>query len=93
MRRPERTGKADLFGIAAPLQGATRGSMIDLLTVREREVLALILDGHALKEVARRLCLSQKTVGTHKRSIMKKLEAPNNVELVKIGIRQGLIFL
>jgi DNA-binding NarL/FixJ family response regulator len=62
----------------------------DILTQREREVLQLVGEGHANKEIANILCLSIKTVKRHKEKIRDKLDAPNNAYLVKYAIQKGL---
>ncbi len=63
------------------------------LTGREVEVLRLIADGNATKQVARQLEVSVKTVDTHRRRIMKKLELDGVAELTKYAIREGLVSL
>ena len=63
------------------------------LTTRQREVLQLIAEGHTNKDVAARLCVSVKTVSTHRQHIMDKLNIHNAVGLVKYAIRQGMTSL
>lgn len=63
----------------------------DALSLREREVLQLLAEGHSVKDVAWKLDLSPKTVETHKYNIMEKLGASNLVELARIAIRRKLI--
>lgn len=53
------------------------------LTPREREVLALILAGHANKQTARLLGLSPRTVEVHRARIMRKLGAKNMADLLR----------
>ena len=53
--------------------GAREQSLLDELTPREREVLALIAEGHSNDGICRRLFLSPKTVETHVRQILHKL--------------------
>lgn len=48
---------------------------VETLTVRELQVLRLLAGGKALGEIARELCLSVKTVGTHRERIKEKLGA------------------
>ncbi len=64
-----------------------------LLSPREREVLQLISEGHNVKQVAAKLCLSPKTVETHRRNIMEKLDIDNLVDLIRYAIREGVISL
>ncbi len=63
------------------------------LTDREREVLQLIAEGVSTKQIAFKLDVSVKTIETHRRNIMKKLEAKSIADLVKHGIRMGLTSL
>jgi DNA-binding NarL/FixJ family response regulator len=60
------------------------------LTSREREVLQLIAEGKATKEVAAILKVSIKTAETHRRNIMEKLGIDSVAELTKYAIREGL---
>lgn len=55
----------------------------DLLTQREREVLALIASSATNKEAANRLGISQRTVEIHRAHIMHKLGAKNSVDLAR----------
>jgi len=68
-------------------------SVYELLTPREREVLQLMAEGHSAKEAAADLGVSAKTVSTHRRNIMEKLDLHSVPELTKFAIRQGLTFL
>ena len=65
----------------------------DRLTPREREVLQLIAEGKATKEVAALLHVSVKTAETHRRSIMEKLSLDSVAELTKYALREGLTSL
>ena len=62
----------------------------DELTAREREVLKLIAEGNSNQDVATLLCLSRKTVETHRGNIMDKLNLHKVTDLVKYAIREGL---
>jgi len=66
-------------------------SPLDLLTEREREVLQLIAEGQARREIARRLCISPKTVDTHRSNLMRKLGARDNATLVRLAVQYGLV--
>ena len=61
------------------------------LSDREREVLKLLADGLALKEIAARLVLSVKTVDAHKTNMMRKLDLHDRAEVIKYAIRRKLI--
>jgi len=66
---------------------------IRILSVREREVLALLPDGMSGEDVAKRLFLSPETVRTHIRNTMAKLEADTRVHAIAIALRRGEISL
>ncbi len=68
-------------------------SAAQTLTSREREVLQLISEGHSAREIAQRLHLSVKTVETHRRQMMQKLEIHSVADLTKFAIREGLTSL
>lgn len=88
-------------GVAIELVGASRSapapvrapSVTQPLTPRELEVLGMLAEGLANKNVAARLGISEHTVKTHVASILMKLDAYSRAEAVAIGARQGLILL
>ena len=61
-----------------------------VLTDREREALQLIAEGKSTKEVADALSVSVKTVETHRRNIMEKLNLHSVAEITKYAIREGI---
>ena len=63
------------------------------LTAREKETLQLIAEGHSTAEIAERLFVSVKTVETHRKKIMDKLDMHSIAELTKYAIRQGITSL
>jgi len=63
------------------------------LSPRETEVLQLITEGKSSKEIGRILDVSVKTVGTHRRRIMDKLEMDSIAELTKYAVRRGITSL
>jgi len=62
-----------------------------LLTEREREVLQLIAEGKSTKQIASHLHVSTKTIESHRRQVMGKLNIRNVADLTKYAIREGLI--
>jgi DNA-binding NarL/FixJ family response regulator len=60
------------------------------LSSREREVLQLLAEGHTSREIGTILSISPRTVDTHRRRIMKKLQIRTLAGLVKYAIREGL---
>jgi DNA-binding NarL/FixJ family response regulator len=65
-------------------------SAFTLLSAREREVLQLLAEGKSTKETAARLHVSVKTIETHRKQIMDKLDTHSIAELTKYAIREGL---
>jgi DNA-binding NarL/FixJ family response regulator len=61
------------------------------LTTREREIVQLIAEGKSSKEVASSLCISVKTVETHRGNIMRKLQLHTKTELVRYAVRNRII--
>lgn len=60
------------------------------LSLREREVLQLVAEGNSTKEVATILNVSVKTIESHRKQIMDKLDLHSIAELTKYAIREGL---
>lgn len=60
------------------------------LTAREREILQQLTEGHSTKQMAGRLHVSVKTVETHRRNIMEKLQIHSVAQLTKYAIREGV---
>lgn len=65
----------------------------DKLSIREREVLQLIAEGHSNREIAEKLNISLKTVGVHRVNLMEKLDIHSTTDLVKYALRKGIISL
>lgn len=63
---------------------AAAASRFAVLTPREREVTQLVVAGHANKEIAARLGISQRTVETHRAVAMKKMGAESLSDLVRL---------
>jgi DNA-binding NarL/FixJ family response regulator len=82
-------------GIAKPPPPTrTRGqpeSAYQRLSQREKEIFHLLVAGRANAVVARELCISVKTVESHREHILKKLAVHSIVELVRFAARQGLM--
>lgn len=72
-------------------ENAIQDEKYGLLTPREQQVMRLVVDGMASKEIAAKLDLSLKTVDNHRANLMKKLEVHNRMELVKYAARLGLV--
>ena len=60
------------------------------LTAREQEVLKMLADGQNCSQIADVLFISSRTVETHKKHLMEKLELKNLADIVKYAIKNGL---
>jgi DNA-binding NarL/FixJ family response regulator len=81
----------DAFGTVARVSlGSQR---IEVLTEREREVLAMLANGWSNHRIAARLAISDNTVKAHVAAILAKLGATSRTEAVTLGIRLGLVML
>jgi DNA-binding NarL/FixJ family response regulator len=75
--------------------GGERGfkspTTLESLTLREREVLKLIAEGHTNKHIANYLCVSIKTVEKHRSNLMKKLDLHNAAMLTVYAMEKGMV--
>jgi len=71
-------------------QGADASDGTNPLTSRQREVLQLVAEGKAVKEIAEVLKISPKTVAFHKGEIMEQLNLHTTAELTKYALEHGL---
>jgi len=72
-------------------KGPRKKSPLETLSRREREIVSLIADGQTNKGIADRLCISVKTVETHRYKIMTKLNVHNAAALITVALERGLI--
>lgn len=82
-------GRAIKRDRASGLQHTERSNALDQLgglTAREREVLALIVEGKSSRDVAQVVGISKRTVDSHRASLMRKLGAHSVVDLVRIAL-------
>jgi DNA-binding NarL/FixJ family response regulator len=68
-----------------------RGLSLSPLTDREQQVLRLVADGHPTREVARRLCYSERTVKNVIHDVVTKFNARSRSQAVAAAVREGLI--
>ncbi|MFW5805787.1 MAG: response regulator [Bacteroidales bacterium] len=74
-------------------ENVSTAEKIEKLTEREIDVLKKVAEGMSNGEIADRLCISIRTVETHKTNVLRKLNLNNTVELVKYAIQHNLISL
>jgi DNA-binding NarL/FixJ family response regulator len=86
---PERAPKGNWSRPSAP--DRETGLLVRQLTPREREVLVLLAEGAASKEIAARLGVSANTVRTHIQSILTKLQVHSRLEAAAFAIRSGVV--
>jgi len=80
-----------LEGYLQATDQAMAGSSPETLTPREREIIKLVAEGYRSKEIAQMLCISLKTVETHRANTMKKLGLRNAAEMTVYAIEEGLV--
>ena len=68
-------------------------SPLALLSARQREILQMIAEGQSTKEIGYRLNLSGKTVETHRRLLMQRLDIHDVAGLARFAVRSGLVSL
>lgn len=78
--------QAPAAGAAVPDRG-TLAARVERLTPREREVMALVVEGQPNKAIAHRLKIALRTVEIHRARVMEKTEARNLSELVRFALR------
>ncbi|MFP4354092.1 MAG: LuxR C-terminal-related transcriptional regulator [Phycisphaerae bacterium] len=76
--------------VVSEFVGPQSGGQLRGLSNREREVLQLIAEGYGTKKIASDLFVSVKTVETHRRNIMRKLDIHSIAGLTRYAIQQGL---
>lgn len=79
----------DYINIMSKGEGYTNST----LTSREREVLQLIAEGNKTREIAELINVSVKTVETHRKKIMGKLDMHTIAELTRFALREGITSL
>lgn len=82
-------------GLAEKLAGrfrdASQASPHESLSIREFQVMQMLVTGKAVKDIANDLSLSDKTVSTFRRRLLRKLGVQSNAELVHYAMRHGLL--
>jgi DNA-binding NarL/FixJ family response regulator len=73
------------------LQEPERAKKATSLSARQREVLQLLAEGHTMKEIARILEITPRTVAFHKYAMMRELGVKSSAELVQQAIKQRVV--
>jgi DNA-binding NarL/FixJ family response regulator len=64
---------------------------LPILTLREKDVVKTLMEGHSNKEIARRLVISERTVQTHLSNIFSKMNVTSRTEAVLMAMRDGWV--
>lgn len=64
---------------------------LERLSRRELEIFRLVVAGYPSKEVARRLCISVKTVETHRTNMNRKLAVRTTADLIRFAVAHGIV--
>jgi DNA-binding NarL/FixJ family response regulator len=78
-------------GYLAGASGGTTAGPLESLSARQREILQLIAEGRSTKEIAFTLDLSVKTVETHRRQLMERLQIFDVPGLVRFALRHRVV--
>jgi DNA-binding NarL/FixJ family response regulator len=79
-------------GLVNSLQhGPASSDKMGELSLRQREVLQLLAEGRTMKEIARILKITPRTVAFHKYSMMDNLGIKSSAELVQLAIKRHLV--
>ncbi len=70
-----------------------KSSFTAILSDREKEIVCCFASGLSYKEIAEKLCISVRTVESHKNNIMEKLGLKTFVDLIKYAIRKDFVKL
>lgn len=88
--RGQRILSADVAQVVA--QASLEGEqMLNRLTLREFEVLRMLVSGEETSKIASSMHLSPKTVLNHLSMVRQKLETPNDIKLLRLAARHGLV--
>lgn len=66
-------------------------NLYEMLSAREREVLNMAAHGFTNSEIAERLCISRRTVETHRSNAMNKLQLDSQTDLLRFALKEGIL--
>ena len=61
------------------------------LSERQIEILRFVSEGLSNDDISTKVCLSKRTVETHRRNIMKKMDVKNTAEMITVAIKKGVL--
>jgi DNA-binding NarL/FixJ family response regulator len=77
--------------LASDLKMDTKQPLHKMLSNREFQVMSMIASGKTIKEIAEKMSLSAKTISTYRTRILEKMGLKNNAEIIRYGIKHGLV--
>jgi len=77
--------------LALSSMAGSAGSPFERLSAREMQVMLMFTQGHSVQIISDRLCLSPKTVSTYRYRLFEKLGVFNDIELLRLAMRHGVI--
>ena len=83
--------KDALFMSMSPVLKSNSGAFIPKLTKREKEIITLVINEFTTAEIAEKLFISVKTVETHRKNLLQKLNVRNTAGLVRIALEKDLL--
>jgi len=78
-----------ITGIVVSAYANDREIKSNVLSNREREILQLLAEGKSVKKISELIHISIKTVETHRRNIMVKLDLKNSADLIRFALKEG----
>jgi two-component system, NarL family, response regulator NreC len=89
--RGERVFPLESARVSGTMRRDPAGSALSPLSARERQIFDLIVQGRSNKDISRDLCVSVKTVETHRANINRKLGVHSPGQLVRFAASRGLV--
>jgi len=77
--------------LTGDIDDSTTSEASDTITDREKEILQLISEGMTNPEIAKKVFLSYHTVVSHRKTLLRKLNAKTSAELIRVAMEKGFI--